>query len=164
HAAVEGLSQHVVAFPGGQQHDVGVVVGLLVALAYARGQLQAIHFRHEPVRHHDTGGPLLVHRQGCHGGAGEADVGVPSLGQRMAYDRAAELGIVHHHYAELRVWHVCAPCCLYNQRHRYNATTCGYYSAITVIKSCLFEVPSCRPLMSCPSWTNTKSPMLSIMP
>ncbi len=105
HATVEGLGQGVVALLAGEQDDVGVVVAAFVELAHPRGQLQAVHLRHQPVGEQHAHRLLFQQVERFAGAAGEAHVLVAGLAQRATDHGAGELGIVDHQDAEMVGWH-----------------------------------------------------------
>lgn len=72
-----------------------------VALTNLAGELQAVHFRHQPVRQQNVGGTLGVLREGIGSAAGEAYVLIAGFAQRATDHDAGELGIVDDEDAQL---------------------------------------------------------------
>jgi len=104
-AVVEGLAEGIFALATGEQDDVAVVAAAGVALTNLAGELQAVHFRHQPVRQQNVGGTLGVLREGIGSAAGEAYVLIAGFAQRAADHDAGEFGIVDDEDAQLGVGH-----------------------------------------------------------
>jgi len=81
------------------------VPALGVALANLAGQLEAVHFRHQPVRQQDMRGSLRMLHQCVGGAAGEADILVAGLAQCATDHDAGEFGVIDDENAQERVGH-----------------------------------------------------------
>ncbi|MNE38461.1 hypothetical protein D3C80_1323590 [compost metagenome] len=77
------------------------MVAVLVELADARGEFQAVHFRHHPVGQDHAYRLLLQALQRFAGAAGETHVLVSGLGQGATDHGAGKLGVVDHQDAEV---------------------------------------------------------------
>ncbi|MNE37143.1 hypothetical protein D3C80_1309830 [compost metagenome] len=83
------------------------MLAAFIELANLGGQLQAVHFRHQPVGEQHMGRSLVERRECFTGAAGVADVAIAGLLEYAADQRAGEPGIVHHHDAEVGIGHGC---------------------------------------------------------